>query len=40
MKSMVKEITLEPFGVPDLHPRSQECPPKFGSVPDAQFKLN
>ena len=34
MKSMVRDITLEPLGVPDLHPRSQERPPKSGSVPD------
>ena len=34
MKSIVKDITLEPLGVPDLHLRSQECPPKSGSVPD------
>ena len=31
---MVGDITLEPFGVPDLHLRSQEHPPKLGSVPE------
>ena len=30
----VQADTLEPFVVPDLHPRSQERPPKSGSVPD------
>jgi len=30
-KSMGKGIILESFGVPDLHPRSQEHPPQ---VPD------
>jgi len=34
MKSTVKAITLQPLGVPDLYLRSQECPPKSGSVPD------
>ena len=34
IKSIFKEIILEPFGVPDLHPRSQECPPKSESFPD------
>ena len=30
----VKDIKLEPYGVPDLHLRSQGPPPKSGSVPD------
>ena len=34
MKSIVKDTTLEPLGVPDIHLRSQECPPKSASVPD------
>ena len=34
MKDMVVDYTLEPFYVPDLHPRSQECLPKSGRVPD------
>ena len=34
MKSMVRDITLDPLGIPHLHPRSQERPPKSGSVPD------
>ena len=28
------DYTLESFRVPDLHPRSQERPPKSGRVPD------
>ena len=32
MKGMVGDITLEPLGVPELHLRSQERPPKSGSV--------
>ena len=31
---MVNDYTLEPFWVPDLHPRSQERTPKSGRVPD------
>ena len=34
VKSIVKDITLEPLGVPDFHLGSQECPPKSESVPD------
>ena len=34
MKDMVKDITLEPLGVPDLHQERQERPPKSGSVPE------
>ena len=32
MKDMVGDITLEPFGVPDLLQECQERPPKSGSV--------
>ena len=40
MKSKVREITMEPLGAPDLPPKSQEGPPKSGSVPDGfQIKL-
>ena len=28
MKSMVRDITLDPLGVPHLHPKSQKRPPK------------
>ena len=38
MTGMVIDFTLEPFWVPDLHPRSQERPSKSGRVPD--FFLN
>ena len=31
IKSMVRDIILDHLGVHDLHPRSQECPPR---VPD------
>ena len=31
---MVIDYTLEPFWVPDLHPRSEERPSKSGRVPD------
>ena len=34
MKDMLKDITLEHFGVADLHLRSQEHPPMSGRVPD------
>ena len=34
MKVMVMDITLKRLGVPDLHLRTQERPPKSGSVPD------
>ena len=34
MTDMVAEIQLEPLGVPDIHLRSQEGPPKSGRVPD------
>ena len=34
MKGMVRDITLDPIGVPHLLPRIKECPPKSGSVPD------
>ena len=34
MKDMVVDYTLKQFWVPDLHPRSQERPPKSGRVPD------
>ena len=34
MNSMVKYITLEPLGVPDLHPSSQDHPQKSEIVPD------
>ena len=32
--NMVRNITLKPFGVVDLHLRSQEHPPVLGRVPD------
>ena len=32
--NMVKNITLKPFGVVDLHLRSHEHPPVLGRVPD------
>ena len=32
MTDMVVDYTFEPFGVPDLHPRSQEHYPKSGRV--------
>jgi len=35
---MVKGITLEMLGVPDLHSRSQEQPPKLGIVPAGPLK--
>ena len=31
---MIIDYKLESFRVPDLHPRSQEPPPKSGRVPD------
>ena len=34
MTDMDVDYTLESFRVPDLHPRSQEHPPKSGRVPD------
>ena len=34
MTGMVIDYSLEPFWVPDLHPRSQEHPPKSWRVPD------
>ena len=34
MTDMDFDYTLESFRVPDLHPRSQERPPKSGRVPD------
>ena len=34
MKDMVKDNTLEPFGVDDLHLRVKERPPVSGRVPD------
>ena len=34
MTDMDVDYTLESFRVPDLHPRSQERPPKSGRVPD------
>ena len=37
MTDMVIDYTLEPFWVPDLHPRSQELPPKSRRVPDFVF---
>ena len=33
-KDMVKDITLEPLGVADLHFRSQKCPPVSGRIPN------
>ena len=38
MTDMDVDYTLESFRVPDLHPRSQERPPKSGRVSD--FKKN
>ena len=34
MKNMVKDITLEPFWVADLHLRSHERPPLSERAPD------
>ena len=33
---MVEDITLAPFGIANLHLRSQEPPPVSGRVPDKQ----
>ena len=39
MTDMVVDYSLEPFWVPDLHPRSQERPRKSGRVPDFKKKF-
>ena len=33
IKYMVKDITLTPFGVDNLHLRNEECPPLSGRLP-------
>ena len=40
MKDIVKDITLEPLGVADLHLRRQERPPVSGRVPDKYPNLS